>query len=348
MMRNFFEDKYNNVEFTQKIINVISEISEYKGRISAYEEQRPHIFRDIEENISLHYVKNFNAIYAEKNVPNKRLKEILSEDSTPKTIGEDSIFCYHQTLSFIHNKVNTLSISPETIQELHFQLINYITSDSAKWREKSLSILGTPESGIPTICYRPLPHALIQQTMEQLCEQYNSLSVSKESHSLLLIARFILNFYCIVPFNQGNEKLALILMKLLLIKSGHTFVKYICLDKYIEKNEFEYYDTLYKSSVYWYHNEHNANFWLHTFLNIILETYHDLYATITDFICKHTKLERIQNFVLKQKQPFTKDNIRGEFPDIAESTINKALATLQTLGAIKLISKGRTARWIKI
>ena len=71
--------------------------------------------------------------------------------------------------------------------------------------------------------------------MEQLCDQYNSLNTSKELHSLLLIARFILNFYCIVPFNQGNGRLAFMLMQLLLIKSGHTFVKYVCLDKYIKK-----------------------------------------------------------------------------------------------------------------
>lgn len=347
-MRDFFKDNYNNIEFNKNLMNLISEISECKGKLTAYQEQIPHIFKDLEENIPFQYVKNFNTIYGEKKVTNKRLKELLFYDAVPQTVIEDSVFCYHQTFSFINKNYCTLSISPENILELHFQLINYITSDTAKWREKPLTILGTPEKGIPAICYRSLPHTLIPQTMEQLCNQYNYLSSSQKLHSLLLTANFMLNYYCIVPFNQGSEKLAFMLMKLLLIKSGHTFVKYICLDKYIEKNESEYYDSLYKSSVNWYYNEHNTSFWLQTILIIVLEAYQDLYDTVVDFICKQTKFERIQDFVFKQKQTFTKDYIRDMYPDIAESTINKALATLHDLGQIKLVSKGRTAHWIKV
>ncbi|HDR5278524.1 Fic family protein [Bacillus cereus] len=347
-MRDFFKDNYNNNESNRKLMNLISEISEYKGKLVAYQEQLPHIFQDLEESISCQYVKNFNDIYVRKKVTNIRLKELLFYDAVPQTVIEDSVFCYHRALSLIQKKTCTLSVNPDTILELHFQLFNYITSDTAKWRKKPLSILGTPENGIPTICYRPLPHTLIPQTMEQLCNQYNCLISSKEIHSLILIARFMLNFYCIVPFNQGNEKLALMLIKLLLRKSGNTFVKYICLDKYFEKNEVEYYDSLYKSSVNWYYNEHNTSFWLQTLLIIILEAFQDLYDTILDSIYKHTKFERIQNFVLKQNQTFTKENIRDIYPDISKSTINKALANLHVLGQIKLVSKGRTAHWLKV
>ncbi|EEM86019.1 cell filamentation protein Fic [Bacillus thuringiensis serovar vazensis] len=343
-MRNFFEDHYNNTEYNRKIINLLSEISEYKGRLSAYQEQVPHIFKDLEVNIPCHYVK----IYIDKKISNKRLKELLFYNAAPQTTMEDSVCCYQKAFSFIYKNFCTLSINPETILELHFQLINYITSDSAKWRQIPLSILGTPESGIPAMCYRPLPHTLIPETMEQLCDQYNSLNNNRELHSLLLIARFMLNYYCIVPFKQGNGKLALILMKLLLLKSGHTFVQYICLDKYIEKNEWKYYDSLYKSSVNWYYNEHNTSFWLQTFLIIILEAYHDLDDKIINSLCNQTKFKRIQDFALKQKQSFTKENIREMFPDIAESTINKALAALQAMDQIKLVSKGRTAHWIKV
>ncbi|MED2486001.1 Fic family protein, partial [Bacillus thuringiensis] len=155
-------------------------------------------------------------------------------------------------------------------------------------------------------------------------------------------------FYCIVPFNQGNNRLAFMLMQLLLIRSGHTFVKYVCLDKYIKKHESDYYNSIYKSSVNWYCEEHNNSFWLKTFLTIILEAYKDLHNTVLDSICKHTKVERIQNFILKQKQPFTKESIRNTYPDIAESTISKALNSLQLFGHIKLVTKGRNAKWIKI
>ncbi|MED1086973.1 Fic family protein [Bacillus mycoides] len=347
-MRNFFEDNYKNIGLKRKLINLVSEISEYKGRLAAYQEQKPDIFINLEKNIPLHYMKNFTTVYKDIKVPNKRLKELILDDIVPQNIEEDAVFCYFKTLSLVHKRSCTLSISPETIQELHFQLIHYSTSDSAKWRKKPFYIPGIPESGMYTSSYRPFPHELIPQAMEQLCNQYNSVNNKKELHSLLLIARFILNFYCIIPFSQGNGRLALMLMQLLLVKNGHTFVKYVCLDKYINKNESEYYDSIYKSSVNWYCGEHNISFWIKMFLNIILEAYQDLHSTIRDSICNNTKVERIQNFILKQKHPFTKECIRSIHPDIAESTISKTLSSLQLFGYIKLISKGRNAQWMKV
>lgn len=345
-MRNFFDDPYINIE--QQLISLVSEISEYKGMLTAYKEQRPDIFTSLEKAIPLQYIKNYISVYEDIKVSNKRLKELILDDIIPQSISEDAIFCYYETLNLVHKKSCTFSISPDTIQELHFQLIHYNTSDGAKWRQKPFSIPGLPEKGMHTICYRPLPPENIPRAIEQLCNQYNLLNRKKELPSLILIARFILNFYCIIPFSQGNGRLTLMIMQLLLVKSGHTFVKYVCLDEYIKKRESEYYEAIYKSTVNWYCNGHNINFWLKEFLIILLEAYKDLHSRVLDSICKHTKVERIQNFIHNQKQPFTKECIRSIYPDIAESTISKALTDLQLLGEIKLISKGRNARWMKV
>ncbi|EJR28453.1 hypothetical protein IIE_05292 [Bacillus cereus VD045] len=59
-MRNFFEDKYINVELKGQLINLISEISEYKGKLASYQEQRPDIFNNFEKIIQLFIqIKNF-------------------------------------------------------------------------------------------------------------------------------------------------------------------------------------------------------------------------------------------------------------------------------------------------
>ncbi len=93
--------------------------------------------------------------------------------------------------------------------------MNFYISESGIWRQKPLSIPEFKDSGIHINNYHPLPHELIPQTVEDLCCQYNSLYTNKELHSLLLIARFILNFYCIVPFSYGNGRLTQILVHLL-------------------------------------------------------------------------------------------------------------------------------------
>ncbi|PER43999.1 cell filamentation protein Fic [Bacillus thuringiensis] len=347
-MRNFFEDQYLDIELQREIINLISEISEYKGKLTAYQEQHPDIFNKLEKNIPLYYMKNFNSIYMDVEISSRRLKELNSNNILPKTIEEDAVWCYFQTLSLVQKDFHILPLTPETIQELHFQLIHYLTSDSAIWRKKIFHIPGTPENETYSSCHRPLPYELIPQYIKELCNQYNTLEINKNIHSLILIARFILNFYCIVPFDKGNGRLAFCLMHLLLLKNGYTFTKYVCLDKYIKKLSSKYYESIYKSSLNWYCNGHNISFWVKVFLKIILDAYKDLNCVILDSICKKTTSERIQNFILKQKETFTKDDIRNVYPDIADSTISKVLASLQFFGQIKLVSRGRNAQWIQV
>ncbi|OUB80935.1 Fic family protein [Bacillus wiedmannii] len=347
-MRNFFEDTYMNINFKKEFIHLISEISEYKGKLSVYQSQRSPILNNLEGAIPFQYIKNFIKTYEDINVPNKRLKSLILNDIPPKTTAEDAVYCYNQTLSLVHRKFNVLTISPETIQELHFQLLNYNTSNCGIWRQKQFNIPGVPKYEENLSGYRLHPYELIPEAIKDLCDQYNSLSATNNMDSLSLIARFLFNFYCIVPFDQGNGRLALIMLQLLLMQNGHTFIKYICLDKYIKKSESSYFQSVYKSSANWYCGEHNISFWLKSFLAIILESYHDLNCILLDSTCQKNKVERIKNFILQQKHTFTKEDIRNAYPSIAESTIGKALTSLQLSGRVKLASKGRNARWIKI
>lgn len=241
-----------------------------------------------------------------------------------------------------------MPIKPETIQELHFQLLNYFTSESGNWRKERPILPDIPEFKINSNQYKAISHERIPQALHQLCEQYNTLRSNGDIHALLLIPRFILNFLCIYPFKKGNGRLAQVLIQLLLIKCGYSFVKYICIDKYIKKNELDYYTALYKSAANWYYGEHCIGFWLKVFLTIVLAAYQELHTLVKSHIITQSKSKRIKKYITDQKYPFTKENIRNAYPDIGESTINRTLHSLQRQGYIKLISKGRNAQWIKL
>ncbi|MGE6553102.1 Fic family protein [Bacillus mycoides] len=347
-MRNFFEETYMNINFKREVIQLISDISEYTGKLSVYQLQKHPILHHLEKNIPLQYMKNFTTMYQDIRVPNIRVKELIIHDIPPQTTEEDAVCCYYQTLSLVHQTFDTLSISPETIQELHFQLLHYSTSDSGKWRQKSFLIPGIPANEEHISSYRLLPHEQVPQSVKELCEQYNALRANKDMHALPLIARFILNLYCIVPFDQGNGRVAVILLQLLLLQNGYPFIKYVCLDKYIKKNESTYYESIYQSSANWHCGEHNISFWLKKLLTILVEGYQDLNYILLSSMDKQTKLKRIKQYILQQTDTFTREDIRGAYPDVAESTISTAFASLQHAGQIKLVSKGRTAKWIQV
>ncbi|OUB44287.1 Fic family protein [Bacillus thuringiensis] len=347
-MRNFFEETYMNIHFKTELIQLISDIGEHKGKLSVYQLQKHPILNNLAETIPLQYIKNFTTMYQDIRVSNTRVKELLVNDLPPQTTEEDAVCCYYQTLSLIHKKFDTLPISPETIQELHFQLLHYSTSDSGKWRYKPFAIPGIPVYEGHTTSYRLLPHEQVPQSVKELCEQYNALRANKDMHALTLIARFILNFYCIVPFDQGNGRLAILLLHLLLLQNGYTFIKYVCLDKYIKKNESIYYESIYQSSANWYYSEHNISFWLKNLLTILVKGHQDLNRNLLSSMDKQTKMKRIKTYILKQNGTFTREDIREVYPDVAESTISAAFASLQHAGHIKLVSKGRTAKWIQV
>ncbi|MED3357829.1 Fic family protein, partial [Bacillus thuringiensis] len=82
-MRDFFDDKYLDIELQRELLKLISEISEYKGKISAYQERNPDIFNNLEKTIPLHYLKNFNSVFQDIKVPNKRLKELILNGMLP-------------------------------------------------------------------------------------------------------------------------------------------------------------------------------------------------------------------------------------------------------------------------
>ncbi|KXY45916.1 Fic family protein [Bacillus sp. FSL M7-1020] len=346
-MRNFFEEKYTNLEFKRELINIISKISEYKGAISAYQTQKPEIFDLLEKSISLQYIKTFPNIYDKLTFSNKQLKKFVSNRVSPQTLEEDALFCYYKTLELVQKENHKLPIKPQTIQELHFQLLNYSTSESGNWRKNELVLSCIPMLNNQSKLRTVVLYDMVPQYLYQLCEQYNTLRAKGNFHPLLLIPQFILNFLCIYPFNKGNGKLAKILIQWLLIESGYTFVKYTCIEKYFKKYESDYYDALYKSAANWHQGDHNVVFWMKIFLDIVLDAYEELNNLINNCISTHTKRKRIEKYIDKQNHPFTKENIRNMHPDISESTINKTLHALNSQGYIKLVSKGRNAEWIK-
>lgn len=264
-MRNFFEEKYTNLEFKRELINIISKISEYKGAISAYQTQKPEIFDLLEKSISLQYIKTFPNIYDKLTFSNKQLKKFVSNRVSPQTLEEDALFCYYKTLELVQKENHKLPIKPQTIQELHFQLLNYSTSESGNWRKNELVLSCIPMLNNQSKLRTVVLYDMVPQYLYQLCEQYNTLRAKGNFHPLLLIPQFILNFLCIYPFNKGNGKLAKILIQWLLIESGYTFVKYTCIEKYFKKYESDYYDALYKSAANWHQGDHNVVFWMKIF-----------------------------------------------------------------------------------
>lgn len=344
---SFFGEKFTNLLINLDVASLIGKIKQYQGRLEVYEKEFPCTLEKLQRSTQLQHTKDFVAMYKNLKITNKRLKELIIYDMSPKTMIEDEISCYVDALSLIHNNYERLTIDPGTILEIHFQLFKYATSDSGTWRRQEILLEEHAQLNFSFYCYRPLTIKEIPEAVKKLCEEYNYLLNQKEIDPLLLICNFVLNFICIFPFESGNGRMVRLLISLLLLQSKHSLVKYISLDKIIKKYGRDYYDALYKSSANWHFQEHNISFILKCLLHIILEAYKELDVHITSYQLKGNKSFKIKEYILKQELPFTKEAIRMVFSDVSPSTINKAFACLQEDKLIELKSKGRNAVWIK-
>lgn len=107
--------------------------------------------------------------------------------------------------------------------------------------------------------------ALIPRLMQWTEEAFEK----KEYHPLFIVAIFTAVFLQLAPFETGNQKLARILIILLLFKAGYSYAPYSTLDAILHEHAHEYYkalrhtqDTLAEGRVDW-------DMWMEFFFTIL-------------------------------------------------------------------------------
>ncbi|TKH17349.1 hypothetical protein FC694_09250 [Bacillus wiedmannii] len=340
-MTRFFTTNFTNMSLNLKQVNMITKINEQKGKIAIYYKLYPHIFEKLKQATRVQYIKkNIN-----KNISAKRLQQLVLQESFPQTMLEDEICCYNDVFNLIHNNYTDIKLCKDFISEINFQLFKYQSSDSGQWRKQDLIIPDIPILKFFLNYYQLSSYTDIDASLYTLCDEYNKLKEENSLEAICLICNFILTIASINPFDAGNMKVVRMLLHFLLLKEGHIFVKYICLDTFIQNNEMTYFNSAYKSIANLCDGHNDITFCLEILLKVISEAYHELLNFIELSTLKINKVERIINSIECKKGMFTKAEIRKEHPDVGEYTIQRAFHLLQDKKQIKLICNGRNAIW---
>lgn len=92
---------------------------------------------------------------------------------------------------------------------------------------------------------------------------------------LILIPMFVLNFFCIHPFSDGNGRMSRLLTLLAFYRCGYNVGQYISIEKLISDTEESYYEALQESSYNWHEEENDYQPFVKCMLGIIIATYRD-------------------------------------------------------------------------
>lgn len=337
-----------NIMITPGILTMATHVSEYKGKQSLFDRQVPQVLETLRKGAMIQSAESSNRIEGIV-ISSQRLASIVRGSAEPETRSENDIAGYRDVLTTIHAHYEHIALSPNTILQLHRDLMKY-SGTGGRWKTVDNVIEETLPSGEVRVRFVPTPAWRTHEAMDALCRSFLTARDMGTLPDYVLIGLFVLDFLCIHPFADGNGRMARLLTLLLLYQSGHSVGRYISLEKVIEDAKEQYYETLYMSSNGWHTDDHDSTPWLSYFLPVLLETYRrfeERVGKVENTQKKGWKQARIAQVVNSFVGDFTIADVTDMSPGISRPTITKTLNELGRQGVIVCIERGRHAKWTR-
>lgn len=346
-MRRFDYSFLNNGMVPISLVSLVSGITELKTITNMCKGDYTEIFTKLEAVAKIQSIKSSNAIEG-ITASDKRIAEIVNQNSAPLNHNEAEIVGYRDALNEIHLDYKNIDFRQSDILRLHKMMMNYAGYEyGGQYKTDDNVILEIDADSNRRVRFRPIPASETAKAMEQLELAYMVARSDANINQLLLIPCVILDFLCIHPFRDGNGRMSRLLSLLLLYKNGYDAGKYVSFEEQINNYKSYYYDSLKQSSIGWDTNENNYFPFIENFLSTLYMCYKELdkrFAVVHGK--KITKKARIEATVLNTLKPLSKTDICKILPDVSPTTVEAVLGEMVKNGSIRRIGSGRSTRYI--
>lgn len=344
-MRHFDYIGLINRTWDNEVINFLSLIHEYKGKLSFYTQQKPLELKRLVEIAKVQSTEASNSIEGIRTTET-RLRQLMSEKTTPRNRDEKEIAGYRDALSIIYENIDYIPLTPNYILQLHKILLSHTDSGfGGSFKNVQNYISATDAGGKRFTLFTPLAPYETVEAMQEICEEYNHAIGEGRVDPLLIIPIFIYDFLCIHPFLDGNGRISRLLTTLLLYRAGFEIGKYISLETKIAQNKDAYYAALEESQVDWHEQHDDPTAFVKFLLSMIIAAYRDFDDRIR--IVSPSSLDTVKNAVESKLGRFTKKDILELCPGLSASTVERHLRRLVMEGELKKLGGGRTTTYIK-
>ena len=339
-MHQFNYEYLKQKQWDKDILGYIGQIHEYKGRQQLYLKQKPVELDRLVELAKIQSTESSNAIEGIVTT-NQRLKQLMTDKTTPRNRNEQKILGYRAVLEMVHENFEYMPNTANVILQLHKKLYSLLPeSFGGKFKTTANEIDELKSDGTVVVRFRPLEPYETPQAVDSLCNEYNRIISSGEVDPLVIIPTFIHDFLCIHPFNDGNGRMSRILTTLLLYKSGYVVGKYISLEKKIHDNKEEYYNALQLSSDGWHNGKNDDTPFTKYILGIILSAYRDFEERLELVSDKKSARDMVKETFNIKLGKVTKSDIMELCPTLSRSAIEKALRELIAMNIIEKRANG--------
>ncbi len=175
-----------------------------------------------------------------------RVLEGLSIDSF-RARDEAEVKGYHELLETIYSGYPEISLTENHLKQLHSILLRYSEHDErhrGEYKKIDNHVEATHPDGRVEVVFRTASPFQTPYRMSDLVAATNDAMTSGDAHPLVIIARFIVDFLAIHPFEDGNGRLSRAVTTLLMLRAGYEYVPYASLERVVEENKLQYYAAL--------------------------------------------------------------------------------------------------------
>lgn len=347
-MKSFEAGFIERQPITQKLLQTVRLLGEYKGKEELFKQQIPQALETLRQAAVIQSTESSNRIEG-VTAPLERIQALVAKKTKPRNRSEQEITGYRDVLNTIHASYPHIPIKPGTVLQLHRDLYRYAGESGGHWKAVDNEITEVQPDGTKIIRFRPVSAFATPSAMEDLHARFGELWQTGEVEKLLLIPAYVLDFLCVHPFLDGNGRMARLLTLLLLYQAGFEVGRYISLETIVEQSKESYYDTLQQSSQGWHEGKHELLPWTEYFLGTLLAAYRDFEQRVGLMTTAHgAKTEMVLNAIQTMQGEFSVKTLRERCPHVGVDLIRRILREERQAERLECLGRGPDARWRRI
>ncbi len=317
---------------------------EAKGKQDLWLRQKPEVIEALREQAMIQSAESSNRIEG-VTVAAARLQPIVLGGARPRDRSEEELAGYRKALEWIFSRKSPITLSPQIVLHLHALAQGGASADAGQWKRKDNEIVEIMPNGERRIRFVPLSARETPGAVERLCASYMEACEKPEAPLLLLVATFVFDLLCIHPFRDGNGRVSRLATTLLLREHGFDVARYVSLERLIEERKDDYYRVLEECSNGWHEGRNEMVPWWSFFLSIVRGAYVELARKVESAEARPAKSDLIRKAVLSWVGPFTLSDVHAQFPAASLQLVKKVLSEMKRSGRVRLVGRGRGARW---
>jgi Fic family protein len=317
---------------------------EARGKQDLWIRQKPEVLEVLREQAIIQSVESSNRIEG-VTIPADRLRPLVLGKAKPRDRSEEEIAGYRRALDWIFSRKRQVSIMPAVFQRLHALAQGGFSGDAGEWKKQDNEIIEILPSGERKIRFAPTSAEDTPETVEALCRNYREACDDERVPPLLIIATFVFDLLCIHPFRDGNGRVSRLATTLLLQAHGFHVARYVSLERLVEESKEDYYAILEDCSLGWHEGKNEIVPWWNYLLSVLHGAYKEFERQVESADARPAKSDLVRQTVLAQLGPFTLGDLAAQFPAASPQLIKKVLAELKKQGKVRLVGRGRGARW---